>query len=287
MGTTIRAYARKLWHFPVLLFASGAVAVLLLIGLAFVLSDFADTVSWFSDMLRWYSSDVDYLLTNFGDVMLNSLYLLASLFNICFFVSNAVLLGLYLLYATDCIEPTHANRYVFLACSVFSTNLVLALYTYVTGFQFFSKMDSLFMYLQNVLPANLTALVIAVFLALYVKKGKVVDFAPVLLIAGAIEVSFAVLHISGSIMNRGAAAFTLFGVTEWLIGLILPVMFVFVGYMLIKKMKRQPSRFGGYLVNRINAVQLPNQKAEETDSAEETVLEKRPAKKQLGQIEQI
>ena len=239
--------------YPVLLIVSGAVALFCLIAFIMQALNLFSVFGWFADMLIWRLGDIGSLFDNLGDIFGNGLYLISYFFYTLQFLGTIALIGLLFGFVTGILKHSKKMDITLVIVAVAASYIIGPLYELFSGLPLFSGPVWFFYRLHNILPMNLAALVTVVFLLLSVYKKKTVRFSLYLYIAGGIQLLFAVFHIVGSLMI-GSVQFI--NVLTWMINLISPILFVFMGCMVEEQLTGEKVPYVGKLIDAVNSVRF-------------------------------
>lgn len=253
MERTFQKAVKQVAKYPILSIVAGAVALFSLVAFFFQLGNLFSVAGWFGDMVAWYMRDFSHLLGNLGSIFENGLYLLSCFFYVLQFLGTLALVGLLWGIAVDAFQNTKIVNIILLIAAIAASYIISPLYELANGLPLFSGPVAFLYRLQRILPMNLAALVIVVFLFIYLKKKKAMSFTLYLLIAGGIQVVFALFHILGSILH-GNLQFA--DALVWLIDLASPVLFVFIGCMIESKLTGKPAPYVGKIITAVNGVQF-------------------------------
>ena len=240
-------------EYPVLMIAAGVLTLFCLIAFFVQLGTLFSVASWFAGMLFWYVSNLQYFFADIGDVFANGVFLFSCFFYTVQFIGTGALLMLLFGTATGALKQSKTNMIVLLASAAAASYIISPVHELFSGLPVFSSFTAFLYRGINLLPMNLAALVTVAFLLYYYKKKKAVSFTLYLLIAGGIQVLLALMNIVGSSIY-GSVSFA--NVLSWLLNLLTPVVFVFLGCLVETRLTGKPVPYVEKIVSFINGIKL-------------------------------
>jgi hypothetical protein len=270
MGSEFPKALKQAVKYPVLLIVSGAVALFCFAAFIMQALNLFSIFGWFADMLVWYLGDIGIFFGDLGDIFGNGLYLLSYFFYTLQFLGTFVLVGLLFGFATGILRHSKTTDMVLIITAVVAAYMIGPLYELFSGFPLFSGPVWFLYHLHNILPMNLAALVTVVFLLLSVYRKKTARFSLYLYIVGGIQLLFAVFQIIGSIF---IAPVQFIDLLIWLINLISPILFVFMGCMVEEQLTGQKVPYVGKVIDAVNSVRFETASAAQTPVSQEQSID--------------
>lgn len=239
--------------YPVLMIAAGALTLFCLVAFFIQLGTLFSVAGWFAGMLLWYVGNLQYLFADIGTVFGNVVFLFSCFFYTIQFVGTGALLVFLFGMATGALKQSKTNMIVLLASAVAASFIISPVHELFSGLPVFSSFSAFLYRSINLLPMNLAALVTVAFLLYYYKKKKAVSFTLYLLIAGGIQVLLALMNIIGSSIF---GSITFGTVLTWVLNLLTPVVFVFLGCLIETKLTGKPVPYVGKIISLVNNVKI-------------------------------
>lgn len=255
MESKLKKIASEALKYPILLIASGVVALFCLIQFFIQLGNFFNSIGWFFESLAWRFSYGGFF-AGMGSVFSGLLGLLDNFWYAIQFLAVIVLLGMFLMFVTGTLKMTKGCNIVLLIAAIMASYIISPLYEIVSGLPMFSGAVAFLVRFHFILPMNLTALVTVVFLFIYLKKKKPMSFTLYLLIAGGIQILLLLFNVIGTFIAVGAGAINFSNITAWMISLVSPLVFILLGCMVEKQLTGKPVPMLQPIVDAINGIQL-------------------------------
>lgn len=259
MESTFQKSVKQVAKYPILLIVSGIVVLFCLIGFFSGVGNFFMMLEWNLDRIWYHLADPGYLFGNFFGFIQAILSLFSYLFYALQFLGVIALVALLLGVATGALELKKPYVIILLIAGIVAAYIFGPVEEVLGGFSLFASPVIFMIRLGNILPMNLAALVSVVALLVYYRKKQVKGFSLFLYIAGGVQILFALLHILGSIIYGLPFSFTT--LTGWLLSLLSPVLFVFLGLMLEKRLTGSDAPYTGKVVEMVNGVSFTNKTA--------------------------
>ncbi|MGI5896894.1 MAG: hypothetical protein ACOX6U_08045 [Oscillospiraceae bacterium] len=281
MESKLKTIVNGALKYPILLIASGVVALFCLIQFFIQLGSFFNSIGWFFESVLWYFSRGNFL-GGVGSIFGGMFDLLDTFWYALQFLAVIALLGMFIMYITGTLKMTKGSGIILLIAAIVASYIIRPLYEIVNGLPMFGGAASFLMRLRFILPMNLAALVAVVFLFIYLKKKKPMSFTLYLLIAGGIQILLALFHIVGLFIAAGAGAIHFNNITAWIIHLVSPVVFVLLGCMMEKQITGKPVPYIQKIVDAINGIQFTKPPAAPVNTPAAPAVPVQPAPQQAA-----
>ena len=240
---------RKISRYPILFLFSGVVIVLCLVNFVIQIENLFAVVGWFYEMINWYLFDGEAFWANLGNIIGNGFYLLT------FFLFTLQFLAIPVLLVLSLVFQSGKKWFVVTFCvlTVLASSFLSPIYELVNANIIFSDPVAFLYRAHGLLPTNLTLIVIALFLWLYTFRKKLYRFTLLLLIAAGLQLLTTLMNIVGSAIYGMISVGDLLG---WVLGLLLPVLWVYLGCLVERQLTKKPVMALQPLVDVVNDVHL-------------------------------
>ena len=247
METLIQRFLRH----PVLYLFSTVMILLWLIAFSLQLGYFFQVVAWFFEMLGWYLYNGSFF-ANLGAVFGNGFYLLNYFFFTVQLLAAPVLVVLMLLLALRHRTLRRGYIVAFSVVTVLASGWLSPIYELCNAEVVFGDLTAFLYRGHGLLPTNAAALVIALFLGISYIKKKRYAFSTVVAVVAALQILLTLCEIVGAFLYGGVTVAEVLG---WLIGLLSPVLWFWLGCLIEGRLRKEYGRLGGKLIRPLEQLE--------------------------------